>query len=107
MNQTVNSVTTNYTLDLASGLTHVLDDGTNTYLYGRGRISEEQTGGFIVHLGDALGSVRQVVDDTGEITLAKDYEPYGEVLNAGGIGATSYGYVGERLDSTGMIFQRR
>ncbi len=34
----------------------------STYLYGRGRIGEEQSGGFVLHLGDALGSVRQVVN---------------------------------------------
>ena len=42
---TVNSVPTNYTLDLAGGLTQVLSDGTNAYLYGTGRIGEEQPGG--------------------------------------------------------------
>ena len=78
----MNSVTTNYTLDLAAGLTQVLGDGTNTSLYGRGRIGEQQPGGFVVHLGDALGSVRQVRDASGEIVLAKDYEPYGEMLSA-------------------------
>ena len=34
----------NYTLDLNSGLTQVLNDGTNTYLYGLGRIAEYQGG---------------------------------------------------------------
>ena len=33
-----------YTLDLNAGLTQVLDDGTNTYLYGLGRIAEKQGG---------------------------------------------------------------
>jgi hypothetical protein len=55
----VNSVTTTYTLDLHSGLTQVLEVGTNNYLYGYGRIGEEQANGFVLHLGDALGSVRQ------------------------------------------------
>ena len=32
----------NYTLDLNAGLTQVLADGTNTYLYGLGRIAERQ-----------------------------------------------------------------
>jgi hypothetical protein len=53
----------NYTLDLHTGLIQVLDDGVNPYLYGRGRIGEEQPGGFILHLEGALGSVRQVVDE--------------------------------------------
>jgi RHS repeat-associated protein len=110
LSQTVNSQTTNYTLDFHVGLTQVLEDDTNTYLYGRGRIGEEQpvsgAAGFVLHLGDALGSVRQVVDGTGEVTLAKDYEPYGEVLSASGDGETSYAFTGEMQDSSGLIHLR-
>jgi YD repeat-containing protein len=38
--QTVNGVTTTYALDLTAGLTQVLSDGANTYLYGNGRIAQ-------------------------------------------------------------------
>ena len=65
LQQTVDSVTTNYALDLATGLTQVLADGTNTYLYGVGRIGEEQPTGFAYHLSDTLGSVRQLTDAHG------------------------------------------
>lgn len=40
LSQTVSGVTTNYTLDLAAGLTQVLADGTSTYLYGLGWVGE-------------------------------------------------------------------
>jgi len=33
-------------------------------------------------LPDALGSVRQIVDANGNVTLAKSYEPYGTVLTS-------------------------
>lgn len=33
----------NYTLDLNASLTQVLNDGTNTYLYGLGRIAQVNT----------------------------------------------------------------
>ncbi len=36
LRQTANSVTTEYVLDLAAGLTQVLSDETNAYLYGAG-----------------------------------------------------------------------
>jgi hypothetical protein len=39
VSQTVNLVTTHYTLDLAAGMTQVLADGTHTYLYGLGRVA--------------------------------------------------------------------
>lgn len=38
--QTANGVTTMYALDLNTGLTQVLSDGANTYLYGNGRIAQ-------------------------------------------------------------------
>lgn len=69
----LNGTTTTYSLDLNSGLTQVLGDGTNTYTYGFNRIlqvSEFQTGYF---LGDALGSVRQVLDPQAEILLVQSY----------------------------------
>ena len=36
---------TTYTLDLHASLTQVLNDGNNTYVYGLGRIGEEQPRG--------------------------------------------------------------
>jgi hypothetical protein len=62
LQQTVNSVTTQYTLDLNAGLTQVLQDGTNTYLYGVSRIAQYDASSPQYFLGDALGSVRQLVD---------------------------------------------
>ncbi|MBL8107718.1 MAG: hypothetical protein JNJ72_19270 [Anaerolineales bacterium] len=74
----------NYTLDLNSGLTQVLSDGTNTYIYGLGRIAQVNitteylvSTGSTYHLGDALGFVKQLTDASGEVTLANAYDPYG------------------------------
>ena len=98
LSQTANSVTTEYALDLVSGLTQVLGDETNAYLYGVGRIGEEQPDGWQYYLGDALGSVRQLTDEAGEITLAKSYLPYGEAINEAGSSDSAYGYTGEWVD---------
>ncbi len=98
LSQTVDSVTTDYALDLNAGLTQVLDDGTNTYLYGNGRIGELQPGGFAYHFGDALGSVRQLTDVAGEVTLAKSYEPFGVVLITDGTGTSTFDYASEQTD---------
>ncbi len=40
LSQTVNEMTTNYTLDLNRGLTQVLNDGNYDYLYGVSRIAQ-------------------------------------------------------------------
>lgn len=75
--QTVNGQTTPYTLDLASGLTPVLADGEHTYLYGLGRIAQLNAATLDTEyfLGDALGSVRQLTDKSGEITLTNGLSP--------------------------------
>ncbi|MCJ7434768.1 MAG: hypothetical protein MUO77_14880 [Anaerolineales bacterium] len=85
----MDGVPINYTLDLnpstsfraGSGLTQVLSDGTNTYTYGLGRISQTNTS-TEYFLNDALGSVRQLTASNGDVTLAKSYDPYGVVTPA-------------------------
>ena len=52
---------------------------------------------------DALGSVRQLTDASGVVTLAKAYEPYGQVLDSQGAGASSYGFTGEWTDVNGLV----
>jgi hypothetical protein len=58
-----------YTLDLNAALTQVLADGTNTYVYGLGRVAERQGTANEYYLGDAL--------DSGTVRLARNYEPFG------------------------------
>jgi RHS repeat-associated protein len=95
-----------YTLDLYGGLTQVLGDGASVYLYGLGRIGEEGAAGWVTHLGDALGSVRQLADGDGEAVLDRSYRPYGGVLESGGSGGSAYGFAGEWTDGTGLVFLR-
>jgi RHS repeat-associated protein len=106
LRQTVDGVTTDYTLDLNNWLTQVLADGTNTYLYGAGRIVQYDASGAEYFLGDALGSVRQLADSTGEVGMSKIYEPFGEVLDDTGSVTSSYGFTGEWADSTGLLHLR-
>ncbi|MCC6191225.1 MAG: hypothetical protein IT318_19560 [Anaerolineales bacterium] len=105
--QIVNGLPTTYTLDLAAGLTQVLADGSFTYLYGNGRIAQYDGANYEYFLPDALGSVRQLADESGDVTLAWRYEPYGDVLESVGTGETSYGYTGESFDEvTGLLYLR-
>jgi len=61
----------------------------------------------VIYLVDALGSVRQLVDTTGAVTLEKSYQPYGSTLSSTGGGFTNYAFTGEWEDgSTGMIYLR-
>jgi len=106
--------TTTFEQDIASGLSQVLSDGTNTYLYGYNRISQTNTDATGYFLDDAIGSVRQVagiavssdVEDTDSeltILLAKSYSPYGETIDSVGTFETSFGFTSEMTDDTGLI----
>ena len=79
----------------------------NTFLYGVNReaqVAETQTGYF---LPDALGSVRQMTDAYGDITLTQSYTPYGEILYSEGTAATDYAFTGESYDpQTGLVYLR-
>ena len=106
LRQTVNGVVTTYTLDLNADLTQVLADGTNTYLYGNGRVAQQNVTSTDYFLGDALGSVRQLANASGSVTLARSYEPYGSVLSSAGSGTTIYNFTGEIRDATNLIYLR-
>ena len=51
-------------------------------------------------LADPPGSVRQIANTSGSVTLLKSYEPYGSVLNSQGSAASIFGYAGEQTDAT-------
>jgi RHS repeat-associated protein len=105
LKQIADGVTTDYTLDINAGLTQVLQDNTNKYVYGNSRISqtaETQTGYF---LPDALGSMRQMTDPSADLTLARAYDPYGNAVSSSGAGETVYGYTGE-MQSGGLVHLR-
>ncbi len=98
LQQSHNGQTTTYILDLNAGLTQVLSDGTYTYLYGYDRIAQSGASGMEYFLPDALGSVRQMTDEVGSVTLSQSFSPYGELLARGGIGSTAYDFAGEWSD---------
>ena len=105
LQQTIDGVPTSYTLDINTGLTQVLADGTSTYLYGQGRIA--QVGATDEYfLGDALSSVRQLVDGGAAITLTQSYEPYGSVLESFGSGESVFQFTGEIREGTNLTYLR-
>ncbi len=103
--QIEDGVQTRYNLDLNAGLTQVLSDGANTYLYGNGRIAQDTGEGMYSFSPDALGSVRTVLNGD-QIAPIKDYIPYGEVLASSGAGALPYSFAGEWTDASGLQYLR-
>ncbi len=104
LQQIVNGQTTTFTMDLNTGLTQALSDGTNTSIYGNGRIAQVNTG-TEYFLGDALGSVRQLTNSNGAVTYASTYDPYGVTTQTYGASQTAYGYTGE-YTSNDMVYLR-
>jgi YD repeat-containing protein len=87
-----------YTLDLAAGLTQVLAEkkGTavTTYLYGNARLAQRPNVGTEFFLADGLGSVRGLTNATGNVTLQKSYDPYGQALSSSGSSSSNYDFTG-------------
>jgi RHS repeat-associated protein len=106
LQQVSGGVTTRYVLDINNDLAQVLSDGSNTYLYGLNRIAQQNIVGRQYYLGDAPGSVRQLVNPVGAVTLARSYEPFGKLLSTAGNPLTRYGYTGEWTDPTNLIYLR-
>ncbi len=61
-----------------------------------------------MNLADALVSVRQLANSTGDVVLARAYDPYGNLVenNAYDGVTTAYGYTGEYTDVNGMVYLR-
>ncbi len=97
LSQTAAAATTQYVLDRGAGLTQVLSDGTNTYLYGNGRLTQYQAA--MQYFGaDGLGSVRQIIDASAQVVGSSRYDPYGSLMSQSG--ATSvFAFAGEQQDS--------
>jgi RHS repeat-associated protein len=112
LKQVVAGVVTTYTQDLAAPLPVVLQSKTGVtttpYLYSLGTrpVAQYTSGNAEYLLPDALGSVRQIVDANGNVTLAKSYEPYGSVLTSTGTASSIFGYAGEEVDTSGLIYLR-
>ena len=50
--------------------------------------------------------MRQLTDESGAVTLAKSYQPYGDVLSSNGSAVSRYGFTGEWADVSGMVYLR-
>ena len=119
--QVIAGVPTTYTQDLAAPLPVVLQsqagESTTRYVYALGTrplAHAERGSAWEYLLADArpcptlrwsvggplgVGSVRQIVDANGNVTLAESYEPYGSVLSSNGTASSIFGYSGEEVDT--------
>jgi RHS repeat-associated protein len=69
-------------------------------------LAEYNGSGWEYFTPDRLGSVRQLVDPTGQLLLAQSFDPFGNVLEQAGAGQSIFGYTGEQVDPSGLVYLR-
>jgi RHS repeat-associated protein len=108
--QTINGTKTNLTWDTAEELPLILEDETNSYIYGPGELPIEQipTAGeplFLHH--DQQGSTRLLTNTTGTTETAYTYTPYGKLEATTGTATTPLRYDAQYTNTdTGLIYLR-
>jgi RHS repeat-associated protein len=110
--QTVDSVVTQYLLDVQPELWKVLaataSGQTERYLHGPLGIhaQEDNIGDWRWTVPDALGSVRGEFDADLDVQAMRDYAPYGDPFGEQGTFASQYGFTGEPVDANGLVHLR-
>lgn len=105
MSHTVGMETTNYVWDVGAGLPVVLQDGENTYVYGRGLISAaDSVGDQIYFLYDGLGSVVDVTDENGGIVASYSYDVFGAIRSQTGSSDNYWLFTGQQEDSESALY---
>jgi RHS repeat-associated protein len=92
----VDGDTAQYVLDLAATLPVVVSDTEAVYLYGLDIIAQQQAE-RLYYAHDGLGSVRQLLDSTGELEANYAYDPFGVPVVAGDA-SNPYRFTGEAWD---------
>jgi RHS repeat-associated protein len=105
--KTIGAAATDYLVDLAAALPVVISDTDAVYLYGLDIIAEQLAGAdryYYVH--DGLGSVRQLVDSTGQVETRYTYDPFGVPLEGNGV-PNPWQFTGEAWDAgVGLLYLR-
>jgi RHS repeat-associated protein len=108
--QTISGTTSYLSWDLAESVPLILDDGTNSYVYGPGDLPVEQIdhGGNALYLHhDQQGSTRMLTGPTGTVAATMTYDAYGNLTGSTGTSTTPLGYDAQYTSSdTGLIYMR-
>jgi RHS repeat-associated protein len=109
--ETIAATTTYLAWDLAEKLPLILNDGTNSYIYGPGDLPVEQinnTTSTVLYLHhDQQGSTRLLTGTTGKTEATFTYDAYGNQTGHSGTATTPLGYDGQYTNAdTGLIYLR-
>ena len=108
MGHTVGANTANYTWDVNSPLPQTLQDGTNTYVYGLGRISStDGAGNQTYYTSDGLGSTADLTDASATKTDGYTYDAFGAPTHSPGGSPQPFGFTGQQTDAdSGLQYLR-
>lgn len=112
LSQTVSTVVTEYLLDTQPGLYKVLAATTNSdttrYIHDPMGIHAQQdpTDDWTWTVQDGLGSVRGVVDEALAPQVSQHFAPYGDPWGVQGSNLTVFGFTGEQVESTDLVYLR-
>jgi RHS repeat-associated protein len=106
--ETSASGTKSFTWDSTPSVPEILNDGTNSYIYGPGGLPIEQISGSgtpSYFFQDADGSTRALLTSTGAIGATYSYTPYGSVKKSTGTLQTPLLYAQSYSDpATGLVY---
>ncbi len=107
LSHTVSGQTTNYTWDIG-GMPLVLQDGTNTYVYGLSLISATDSVGVQTYfLYDGLGSTSDLTNGSGSTIATYTYDVFGAIRSQTGGSANYWLFTGEQRDSDASLYYLR
>jgi RHS repeat-associated protein len=92
--QSVDGDATTFAWDWASGIPKMLSNGEDLYLVGHETLGQWDGAVWAFYLPDALGSIRQETDGTGNVTDSREWTPFGVEV---GTAQEGLGYTGEWL----------
>jgi len=97
-----------FTWDIASSIPEVIDDGSNKYILGLGRIAQiDALGNTYYYLADGLGSTMALVTFNGTVANTYDHDVFGAVRSSTGSQPNDFKFTGEQWDaSTGLEYLR-
>jgi RHS repeat-associated protein len=108
MSHTTGGVTTNYTWDVARGLSVVLQDGTNSYVYGLDLISATDGAGAQTYFTyDGLGSTTDLTNGSGAVTDTYSYDVFGAIRSHTGTAVNYWQFTGEQRDADSGLYYLR
>jgi RHS repeat-associated protein len=109
--ETISGTTTYLAWNLSEKLPLILNDGTNSYIYGPGGLPVEQinnsTGTVLYLHHDQQGSTRLLTGSTGKTEATVTYDAYGNKIGSTGTSTTPMGYDSQYTNAdTGLIYLR-